>query len=545
MPDCDICVEKYNKTKRKQIICNKCEFICCKECFKTYILDSNNYFTCMSCKYEFTRKDIYEMVGSTFISKEYVTTLKNIVFDMEKEFFLDTQNKIIINDLEEAKKNLFKKFNDEMNEIINKFGILRKYEIIYKYSYTEIEDGFVQMNNNIVLCRPIFNAFKKYNTKNAIENLVKKSQHNKIGRFFNIDEPSEDDLIKELKDVKKYADEYVLIENKLNIILEKNRQIIVKEDKIKLNRIVKCSNDSCLGQLTVDNINENLYICPINDSHITCINCNEKVIDSDHECDPNIILNIRTIRNKSKPCPKCATPIQRSYGCNQMFCTECKTIFDWATLKIEIGARHNPVYLEWIAKNPNNINLVNDGIIIEQMNRETDNCGENIHLTPLILSHIFNGFGKNTIKLTKPFFFNIIDINDSNVMRVFNYIIGFNNHINGNNYVKRYDFDTNLKKRMEFMKNRLEEKDFISIIYSRYKKIEYQKEYNELLNTYATVTNDMLNIFLIDQDFSFESINNIILSITNFYNYIDDEFKIINKFYGYKHSPITKDYWYY
>ena len=35
-----------------------------------------------------------------------------------------------------------------MNEIINKFGILRKYEIIYKYSYTEIEDGFVQMNNN-------------------------------------------------------------------------------------------------------------------------------------------------------------------------------------------------------------------------------------------------------------------------------------------------------------------------------------------------------------------------------------------------------------
>lgn len=98
---------------------------------------------------------------------------------------------------------------------------------------------------------------------------------------------------------------------------------------------------------------------------------------------------------------------------------------------------------------------------------------------------------------------------------------------------------------MEFMKNRLDEKDFISIIYSRYKKIEYQKEYNELLNTYATVTNDMLNIFLIDQDFSFESINNIILSITNFYNYIDDEFKIINKFYSYKHSPITKDYWYY
>lgn len=543
MSDCDICVEKYNKTKRKQIICNKCNFICCKECFKTYVLDPNNYFTCMSCKYEFNRKDLYIMVGSTFISKEYLTALKNIVFDMEKDFFLETQNNIIINDIEETNKKLFISFNNEMNDIINKYGLLDRYELKYTFTYDEIENGFLQVRDNIVNCRPIFNSLKKYNTKNAIDTLVKGSQNIKMGRFFTVEKRLEEDLINELIEIKSYADEYLLNENKLNILLSEDEQkIIVKEDKVKLNRIVKCSNNLCLGQLTDDNIAEKIYVCPINDTHITCISCHEKIHNSDHECDPNIILNIKTIRQKSKPCPKCATPIQRSYGCNQMFCTECKTIFDWVTLKIETGARHNPVYLEWINKNPNNINLVNEGITNEQ---ETDDCNRIIRLPPIILSHIFNGLGNNTIKLSKSFFnFKIID--NSNIIQLFNCITGFINHIiNVPIFAERYTFDTNLKKRMDFMKNKINKDEFMSIIYSKYKKIEHTKEYNELLNTYATVATDMRDTFLNNQDFSFESINNIILSLSNFYNYIDDELVTINKFYGYKHVTLSQRYWYY
>lgn len=547
MSDCDICVEKYNKTKRKQIICNKCKFTCCKECFKTYVLDSNNYFTCMSCKYEFTRRDIYIMVSPTFISKEYVTALKNIVFDIEKDFFLETQNNIIINDLQENNKKLFNDFNNEMNKIINKYGLLKKYNLKYTYTYDEIEGGFLQMKNSILNCRPIFNSLKKYNNVDAVDNLVKNSQKIKLGRFFTVNKNLEEDLINELNDMKIYTNEYQLNENKLNILLYgDDQQSIMSKNKIdKIYRIVNCSNNLCLGQLTNDNISEKLYICPINDTHITCISCHEKVIDSDHECDPNIILNIRTIRQKSKPCPKCATPIQRSYGCNQMFCTECKTIFDWATLKIETGARHNPVYLDWIAKNPNNINLVNEGITNGQVEDLTNNCRRYIRLSPLILKHITNGIEQNNIKLTKTFF-NLNNINNSNINKLFNNVSGFINHIyNVHDYDEIYDFNTNLKKRINYMKNKITKDEFLSSIYSKYKKIEYKKEYNQLLNTYATTTADMINVFLINKDFSFESINNIILLITNFYNYIDEELIIINKFYGYKHLSISKGYWYY
>ena len=38
-------------------------------------------------------------------------------------------------------------------------------------------------------------------------------------------------------------------------------------------------------------------------------------------------------------------------GCDQIFCTQCKILFDWKTLEIDTGIGHNPHYLEYMRQN--------------------------------------------------------------------------------------------------------------------------------------------------------------------------------------------------
>ena len=53
-----------------------------------------------------------------------------------------------------------------------------------------------------------------------------------------------------------------------------------------------------------------------------------------HACDPALLESIRAIEADSKLCPSCKAQIFRIEGCNHMFCTNCRTHFDWMTSKI-------------------------------------------------------------------------------------------------------------------------------------------------------------------------------------------------------------------
>lgn len=66
-----------------------------------------------------------------------------------------------------------------------------------------------------------------------------------------------------------------------------------------------------------------------------------------HICDPDTKASVKAVRDESKPCPKCAAPISRVSGCNQMWCVICHTAFDWRTGLI-VRAAHNPHYYEWL-----------------------------------------------------------------------------------------------------------------------------------------------------------------------------------------------------
>lgn len=64
-----------------------------------------------------------------------------------------------------------------------------------------------------------------------------------------------------------------------------------------------------------------------------CLKCREADSES-HTCNPDTLESLKTISTDSKPCPKCCAPVFRIAGCNHMFCTNCRTHFDWISGKI-------------------------------------------------------------------------------------------------------------------------------------------------------------------------------------------------------------------
>jgi hypothetical protein len=119
-----------------------------------------------------------------------------------------------------------------------------------------------------------------------------------------------------------------------------------KEEARKFVR--KCMLSNCPGFLSTS------WKCGICDNY-TCKEClvvrgTER--DAEHTCIEADLATARLIAKDTKPCPKCGEGIYRSEGCSHMFCTACKTAFNWTTMKIqENGYIDNPHYFAYAQAN--------------------------------------------------------------------------------------------------------------------------------------------------------------------------------------------------
>lgn len=102
----------------------------------------------------------------------------------------------------------------------------------------------------------------------------------------------------------------------------------------------KCPTESCKGFL------DGNWKCDLCNVKI-CSKCNEPDTGEDHECDPNNVETAKLLARDTKPCPSCGTMIFKISGCNQMWCPDCHTAFDWRSGTIETGIIHNPHFYEF------------------------------------------------------------------------------------------------------------------------------------------------------------------------------------------------------
>ena len=111
--------------------------------------------------------------------------------------------------------------------------------------------------------------------------------------------------------------------------------------------IMPCQNEECKGYLSSQ------YKCGICEAY-TCPDCFEVIglsKDVEHICNEDSIKTTEEIKKTTKPCPNCGQRIFKAFGCDQMWCIECKVAFNWNTGKIVTNNIHNPHYYEYIQKN--------------------------------------------------------------------------------------------------------------------------------------------------------------------------------------------------
>ena len=116
-----------------------------------------------------------------------------------------------------------------------------------------------------------------------------------------------------------------------------------ENSQVKRKFIRKCPHEGCKGFLSQQ------WKCDVCENW-TCPDCNEVKgpdrLGGEHTCDPGNVETARLIAKDCKPCPNCGIMISKIVGCNQMWCTECNTAFDWKSLRIITGNIHNPHFFE-------------------------------------------------------------------------------------------------------------------------------------------------------------------------------------------------------
>lgn len=92
MPDCQICCETLNFSTRKCTVCPYCDFAACRTCCETYILGESS-FRCMSpaCGREWTRQFISSVFTGVFLNGPLKTRREQLLFDNERALLPATQ----------------------------------------------------------------------------------------------------------------------------------------------------------------------------------------------------------------------------------------------------------------------------------------------------------------------------------------------------------------------------------------------------------------------------------------------------------------------
>lgn len=75
--------------------------------------------------------------------------------------------------------------------------------------------------------------------------------------------------------------------------------------------------------------------------HESCSKCRQP-LRKPHSCSKEDLESVELVQKTCKACPLCFCQVEKTEGCDIMYCTKCGTGFDWTTLVIRKSNIHNP-----------------------------------------------------------------------------------------------------------------------------------------------------------------------------------------------------------
>ena len=328
MSDCNICCMKITKT-RYLISCSNCQEEVCSKCCEKYILDSHDDPSCMYCHNIWNKQFLIDNFTKTFVNTKYKKTRQQILYDRERALFPQSleviaQQKRFI----EARKEKDKLMQEQYNIYREKISLKNQ----------NASDNISMKSKRVII----------KSEKKKLRNLKKDDDIQFCTKWIFFNE-NENKKLKEKIAQRKTKIEAIKQETaELEMKIEIQRTIIYDNttgnrrqmERYKFN--FNCPTEDCKGLLNDD---FHCILC----SKDSCKKCYTSMENEEHECNNDDIETFKMLKNKTKPCPNCNTLIYKIEGCNQIFCTHCKTPFSWTTGRIITNEFfHNPHYFDYI-----------------------------------------------------------------------------------------------------------------------------------------------------------------------------------------------------
>jgi hypothetical protein len=317
----------------------------------------------------------------------------------------------------------------------------------------------------------------------------------------------------EINKLQSKHEEYLLCYNRnMNIYNypKSYRREASSEEKREVAFTKPCPKDGCRGFIN------NRWNCGVCASKI-CSECHEIKAD-EHKCDENVVQSVKLIKAETKSCPKCYTPISKIVGCDQMWCTICKTAFSWTTGKAINGPIHNPHYFEYLRT----IGREDEEI----MNRFGQNCNQ----------EGINGIFR---RLNAVYRRNLPMDRQSNFTVLFNYIQHLF-HLE-NVEIPRYnnnedDEIQNVDLRIQYLENIIDRDTLKIKIQRRKKKVLFSQNILEIVQMYYDVSLDLIRELLLNIETEREVWDDFIQKARKLQNYTEESMEKIKTCYSYKNS---------